>query len=215
MGVQHERTHAAPPFQAANTYSAHACACRLAACMWLASVLACSAQMGMDMGNYEEPKAPAVKADLPYIRCSVCQEVAKEAYRMIKAMRDALKPGQKVRRLQRHRNPCSRPPAGPPRAQLLLSKSLIDSQPHASSHSCPSLMPKTAARGPSLARLGQLCSPLQPTTHAAPPTHHCSCPRPTSSSAWSSCVTPKPTSGPLALTWWRKGTSLRWWTPRW
>lgn len=43
-----------------------------------------------------EPEASPVKSDLPYIRCAVCETVAKNAYRQVKAARDALKPGKKV-----------------------------------------------------------------------------------------------------------------------
>ena len=43
-----------------------------------------------------KPSASAVKSDLPYIRCSVCEAVAKQGYRKAKAMGDALPPGKKV-----------------------------------------------------------------------------------------------------------------------
>lgn len=43
-----------------------------------------------------EPDAFPVKSDLPYIRCGVCEAVGKNAYRQVKAARDALKPGKKV-----------------------------------------------------------------------------------------------------------------------
>ncbi len=43
-----------------------------------------------------EPDALPVKSDLPYIRCGVCEAVGKNAYRQVKAARDALKPGKKV-----------------------------------------------------------------------------------------------------------------------
>jgi hypothetical protein len=49
------------------------------------------------MGGGEPPKAMAVKSDIPFIRCQVCEALVKQAYRHTKAERAALKPGQKVR----------------------------------------------------------------------------------------------------------------------
>lgn len=57
----------------------------------------CDAQFGgMGMGMGGEPEATAVKSDLPYIRCQVCETLAKNAYRQVKTAQDALKPGKKV-----------------------------------------------------------------------------------------------------------------------
>ena len=53
-----------------------------------------SGQFGGMPASRPEPKA--VKADVPYISCQVCELVAKNAYRQVKAKRDALKPGKKV-----------------------------------------------------------------------------------------------------------------------
>lgn len=57
-----------------------------------------SAQFGGFGGPAAKEAIPAVKSDLPYIRCSVCEALAKNAYRQVKAAKDAQKPGKKVRR---------------------------------------------------------------------------------------------------------------------
>jgi hypothetical protein len=49
------------------------------------------------MGKREEKKAPAVKADLPFIRCGACEAIAKQALKKVKAMREAVTPGKPVR----------------------------------------------------------------------------------------------------------------------
>lgn len=46
--------------------------------------------------------AKAVKSDVQYIECQVCELLAKNAYRQVKAKRDQLKPGKKVRLAGRH-----------------------------------------------------------------------------------------------------------------
>ena len=64
---------------------------------WCGAVLALAllvTQASAQFGG--EPEAAPVKSDLPYIRCAVCEAVAKNAYRQVKAARDALKPGKKV-----------------------------------------------------------------------------------------------------------------------
>ena len=43
------------------------------------------------------PSYTAVKSDIPYIKCGVCEALAKNAYRQVKTARDALRPGKKVR----------------------------------------------------------------------------------------------------------------------
>ena len=63
-------------------------------CMCLLSSV--SAQFGGFGGPAAKEAVPAVKSDLPYIRCSVCEALAKNAYRQIKAAKDAQKPGKKV-----------------------------------------------------------------------------------------------------------------------
>ena len=47
-------------------------------------------------GPAPTPSVPPVKGDLPYIRCGVCEALAKNAYRQVKAAKDKLKPGKKV-----------------------------------------------------------------------------------------------------------------------
>ena len=63
----------------------------LVACL----LLVCPA-WGQFGGPAPTPSIPAVKSDLPYIRCGVCEALAKNAYRQVKAARDKLKPGKKV-----------------------------------------------------------------------------------------------------------------------
>ena len=71
---------------------------------WFAAIFCISllssalAQFGGFGGPAAKETVPAVKSDLPYIRCSVCEALAKNAYRQIKAAKDAQKPGKKVRR---------------------------------------------------------------------------------------------------------------------
>lgn len=56
-----------------------------------------AAQFGGFGGPAAKEGAPAVKSDIPYIRCSACEALAKNAYRQIKTVKDAQKPGKKVR----------------------------------------------------------------------------------------------------------------------
>ncbi|KAK9833297.1 hypothetical protein WJX81_004369 [Elliptochloris bilobata] len=42
------------------------------------------------------PTHTAVKSDIPYIKCGVCEALAKNAYRQVKTARDALRPGKKL-----------------------------------------------------------------------------------------------------------------------
>ncbi len=61
----------------------------------LAFLASCaSAQFGGGFGG--APEAAPVKSDLPYIRCGVCEALAKHAFRQVKTVKDALKPGKKV-----------------------------------------------------------------------------------------------------------------------
>ncbi|KAK9805670.1 hypothetical protein WJX72_011115 [[Myrmecia] bisecta] len=50
----------------------------------------------MGFGDSRKPPAAAVKSDIKYINCQVCELLAKNAYRQVKAARDALKPGKKL-----------------------------------------------------------------------------------------------------------------------
>ncbi len=57
------------------------------------------AQFGGFGGPGGSEPVPAVKSDLPYIRCGACEALAKNAYRQIKTIKDAQKPGKKVQAL--------------------------------------------------------------------------------------------------------------------
>ena len=73
----------------------------MASLLWCCALLAVAcmlaepsrAQFG---GPPPPPSIPPVKSDLPYIRCGVCEALAKNAYRQVKAAREELKPGKKV-----------------------------------------------------------------------------------------------------------------------
>ncbi len=73
-------------------------------CLWEFAAICCllilgpaAAQFGGFGGPAAKEAAPAVKSDLPYIRCGACEALAKNAYRQIKALKDAQKHGKKVR----------------------------------------------------------------------------------------------------------------------
>lgn len=51
---------------------------------------------GFGGGSKGPDKAPASKADLPLIRCQVCEAVVKQAISEVKGMRAELKPGKRV-----------------------------------------------------------------------------------------------------------------------
>ena len=64
----------------------------------LLAVLMCTATaQGQFGGPGAKASAKAVKSDVKYIRCQVCEAIAKHAIREVKAMREELKPGKKVR----------------------------------------------------------------------------------------------------------------------
>ncbi len=70
---------------------------------WFAAICCISllgpaaAQFGGFGGPAGGDPIPAVKSDLPYIRCGACEALSKNAYRQIKALKDAQKPGKKVK----------------------------------------------------------------------------------------------------------------------
>ena len=63
------------------------------------ALLAASVAGQMPPGQFGggRPSFTAVKSDIPYIECGVCEALAKNAYRQVKTARDALRPGKKVR----------------------------------------------------------------------------------------------------------------------
>ena len=60
------------------------------------------AQFG-GMGGPKQPTFKPVKSDIPFIKCQVCEQLAKAAFRQVKAARDKVKPGHKVSRLVCHK----------------------------------------------------------------------------------------------------------------
>ena len=63
----------------------------------LLAVLICTATVqGQFGGPAAKPAAKAVKSDVKYIKCQVCEAIAKHAIREVKTMREQLKPGKKV-----------------------------------------------------------------------------------------------------------------------
>ena len=67
----------------------------LAALALLAASVAAQMPPGQFGGSW--PTFTAVKSDIPYIKCGVCEALAKNAYRQVKTARDALRPGKKAR----------------------------------------------------------------------------------------------------------------------
>ena len=63
--------------------------------------MAC-AQMGMPGmgGGKKDTKVPAVKSDVKFIRCDVCEEMAKTLRRDVKEMRTAMKKNKQVKSYQ-------------------------------------------------------------------------------------------------------------------
>lgn len=74
------------------------CLAALAALAVLLSVA--DAEIGIagfgDGKGQDIPGTAAVKNDIPYIKCEVCNLVGKHAYRQVKAAEKELKPGKKV-----------------------------------------------------------------------------------------------------------------------
>jgi hypothetical protein len=88
---------------------------------WLVILVAagpCAAQFDFGGGAGREVP-PAVRADVPHIRCGVCQQFVKQGLRVVKAMREELKPGKKASprsvlggrawALERRASPCAAP----------------------------------------------------------------------------------------------------------
>jgi hypothetical protein len=70
----------------------------LAALLLLMVAMAQAFDMDMmgGMPKPEQKKAPAVKEDIPYIRCQVCEAVVKQSIKLVKDLTAELKPGKKV-----------------------------------------------------------------------------------------------------------------------
>ncbi|GBF95667.1 hypothetical protein Rsub_08649 [Raphidocelis subcapitata] len=69
--------------------------CALAACLIVLAAGSCAAQFDFGGGGGRQTP-PAVRADVPFIRCGVCQHFVKQALRVLKTMREELKPGKKL-----------------------------------------------------------------------------------------------------------------------
>ena len=59
-------------------------------------LLACIGLFAAAQFNPSKPPAKPVKSDIPYIKCQVCELLAKNAYRQVNDMKKALRPNQKV-----------------------------------------------------------------------------------------------------------------------
>lgn len=83
------------PQMAGAAVAAHAL---LAALLLAAHPAAAMGGFGGGMGSTKEPKAPAVKEDLKYIKCQVCEKAVKLAMANVGDLRAkaAAKPGSKV-----------------------------------------------------------------------------------------------------------------------
>lgn len=67
----------------------------LAAALLLAGAQAQMMPGGKKVGRGAATE-PAVKSDIPFIRCQVCDAVVKTAHREVNKMRSEVKPGAKV-----------------------------------------------------------------------------------------------------------------------
>ena len=65
-------------------------------CLLCCGSLLVVGQIGYMGMTTAKPEAKAVKSDVQYIKCQVCELLAKTAYRQVKAKRDELKPGKKA-----------------------------------------------------------------------------------------------------------------------
>jgi hypothetical protein len=67
--------------------------------MWQLAAALCTVLALSRLGAAFSPNAPPalpVKTDIKFIRCQVCEALAKNAHRQAKSLRDAVKPGKKV-----------------------------------------------------------------------------------------------------------------------
>ena len=68
-------------------------------------LLACALSVGLlcvkAQFNPSKPAAKPVKSDIKYIKCQVCELLAKNAYRQVKDLQKSVKPNKKVLRLSR------------------------------------------------------------------------------------------------------------------
>ena len=61
-----------------------------------AAFIACFAFCAVADFNPSKPPAKPVKSDIKYIKCQVCELLAKNAYRQVNDMKKALRPNKKV-----------------------------------------------------------------------------------------------------------------------
>lgn len=59
-------------------------------------LVACFALCAIAQFNPSKPPAKPVKGDIKYIKCQVCELLAKNAYRQVNDMKKAVKPNKKV-----------------------------------------------------------------------------------------------------------------------
>lgn len=59
-------------------------------------LVACFAFCALAQFNPSKPAAKPVKSDIKYIKCQVCELLAKNAYRQVNDMKKAVKPNKKV-----------------------------------------------------------------------------------------------------------------------
>ena len=60
------------------------------------ALVACFAFCIVAQFNPSKPPAKPVKSDIKYIKCQVCELLAKNAYRQVNDMKKALRPNKKV-----------------------------------------------------------------------------------------------------------------------
>ncbi|KAI8467721.1 MAG: hypothetical protein J3K34DRAFT_30973 [Monoraphidium minutum] len=62
----------------------------------LLAAVGAAAQMGFGGGKNKPDLPPAVRSDIKYIKCAVCQQFVKQAVRATKTLREEIKPGKKL-----------------------------------------------------------------------------------------------------------------------
>jgi hypothetical protein len=68
----------------------------LVACLLLVVAASCRAQFDMPGAGGQKDLPPAVRSDIQFIKCSVCQLFVRQSMRTVRKLREELKPGKKV-----------------------------------------------------------------------------------------------------------------------
>lgn len=148
--------------------TARAC---LAAALVLLAAAGCGAQFGGmgGMGGGKPDLPPAVRSDVPFIKCDACQRFVKQAARETRELRD--KAGAKRVRARRLRTGRRRPSTAHARARAALpgcrrpthnTHTLTHTCTHTNIHNTQITPPPQLAEADIIEKLEQLCSPQRP-----------------------------------------------------